>query len=62
MNDNKLPAQLFGIAQCCRRPAATLPVVHSQQKASGFHQLTVPVQHTAVVVLAAYVSHRICPI
>lgn len=59
MNHNQLPAQLFGIAQCCRCPAATLSVVYSQQKANGLYQLAVPVQHTAIVVLAAHVSYRI---
>ena len=50
-----LPAQPPGVVDCGPGAAAPRSVEHSQQQVSRFHQPVVPVDHAAVIVLAAHI-------
>ena len=61
VNHDNLPPQLPGIVDRCAGAAAPHSTENRQQQASRFHQPVVPVDHTAVIILAAHIVHRIGP-
>ena len=57
--DDNFPPCFLGIPHRCRRPAAPLPIVDSQQQTSGLYQLMVPIKHTPAIIFTAHIVHRI---
>ena len=59
VNHDDLPPQFPGIVNGCAGAAAPYSVKNGQQQASRFYQPVVPVDHAAVIVLAAHIVNRI---
>ena len=59
VNDDDFSVQLLGILGRCASAAALHSVENCQQQSRRFHQPVVPVNHTAVIVLAAHILNGI---
>ena len=56
---NDLQAHLPGIIYCCAGADSPHSVIDSQQQSGRIHQPMVPVDHAAIIVIAAHIVNRI---